>query len=75
MTADPFRINSTPLTEDQNLAIINTKKLSMKLFNEIEDMSERMEQAELDKRSLAIAKTHLETAVMFAVKGFSAPKK
>lgn len=67
---DTFRKEYKPLTEEQkhHTAIVkNTADLLLEAFNNAVDPEERSERA----RCMAVAKTQLETAVMWAVKGIT----
>ena len=67
MATDLFRKEYTPLTEnqkDQMADLKNEAQVLLDRMNAVVPSDERSERS----RSMAIARTHLETAVMYAVK-------
>ncbi len=68
--SDTFRKEYKPLTEDQKEhvnVVKNTAGLLLDAFNNAIDPEERSERS----RCMAVAKTQLETAIMWAVKGIT----
>lgn len=64
---DTFRKEYTPLTEEQKVqmdAVKNKAAELLALFNEVVPAEERSERS----RCMAIARTNLETTIMWAVK-------
>lgn len=69
--SDAFRKEYKPLTEDQKAqmqAIKDQAEQLEGLLNGVLDPNERSERA----RCIAVAKTQLETAIMWAIKGVTA---
>jgi len=67
---DTFRMVYEPLTEAQEKTVEEVKSQAQKLlesFNSAVPTEERSERS----RCMAIARTNLETAIMFAVKGIT----
>lgn len=67
MNNDTFRIEYTPLTEDQKIQMKELKEKArelLNLFNAAVPTDERSERS----RCMAVARTNLETTVMWAVK-------
>jgi len=72
MSTNPFRKQHKELTDDQKQAVSQVKNDAECLYATICDLSERIEdKGNIDPRCLAVAKTKLEEAVMWAVKGFT----
>lgn len=67
--ADVFRIKSRPLDEDIYDAIVVFQQRAQDLLEEF--MIEELK-PHVDKRSMALAKTNLEQAIMWAVKAMTA---
>lgn len=67
---DIFRQNYTPLTEDQQKQMKSLKLEFQDLWNLLDDMIPQNERSERS-RCIAIAKTNLETAGMYAVKALT----
>lgn len=66
--ADTFRKVYTPITDAQKAEVLALKEKAEELIALMADPMDHSDKA----RCLAIARTHLETAVMFAVKGLTA---
>lgn len=69
--SDTFRKEYKPLTEDQKAQMQAVKDQAEQLeglLNGVLDPNERSERA----RCIAVAKTQLETAIMWAIKGVTA---
>jgi len=70
MSNDTFRKEYTPLSEDQKSQMGAVKDMAESLeglLNGVLDPNERSERA----RCIAVAKTNLETTIMWAVKGIT----
>ena len=67
MASDLFRKEYTPLTEEQKLQMSEIKGQAQVLLSYLGECVPAEERSERS-RCMAIARTHLETAVMFAVK-------
>lgn len=70
MANDTFRKEYTPLSDEQKQQVSDLKgtaEILLGLFNEFVPQEERSERS----RCMAIARTNLETAVMFAVKAIT----
>lgn len=66
---DIFRIEYTPLTDEQKTNVLAIKKLAQTLY----DLIGQVGHTSRDTRSIKKAKTELEVAVMWAVNGATAP--
>ena len=69
--SDPFRKEYTPLTDEAKAQMLEVKEKAdelLALFNKIVPSEERSERS----RCMAIARTNLETTIMWAVKGVTA---
>lgn len=67
MNNDTFRIEYTPLNEDQQIQMKELKEKArelLNLFNAAVPQDERSERS----RCMAVARTNLETTIMWAVK-------
>lgn len=67
MASDLFRKEYTPLTDEQKKEMQTIKGYGEVLLTYMDEVVPREERSERS-RCMAIARTHLETAVMFAVK-------
>jgi len=67
MSNNVFRKEYRPLTDEEQASVNRVKETAQTLYAIIDSPS-----AAADPRSLAVAKTKLEEAVMWAVKGFTA---
>lgn len=70
---DTFRKKYTPLNDKQILTVEEIKTMAEHLLREMDDavpVGERSERG----RCMAIARTTLETAIMWAVKGITTPQ-
>lgn len=67
MTIDLFRKEYTPLTDEQKGQMAELKNIAQDLLDAMNQTVAPEERSERS-RCMAIARTHLETAVMFAVK-------
>jgi len=68
--SDTFRKEYTPLTEDQKAQMAAVKdgaETLLQLFNSAVPLDERSERS----RCMAVARTNLETTIMWAVKGIT----
>lgn len=66
--ADTFRKEYTPLTEEQKTQMAQIKEgaeVLLKMFNDASPVEERSERS----RCMNIARTNLETTIMWAIKG------
>lgn len=71
---DTFRKEYTPLTEQQKQQMAEVKEQAeqlLNLFNAIVPIDERSERS----RCMAVARTNLETTIMWAVKGVTTKKE
>lgn len=69
---DTFRKEYTPLTDEQKAQVAVVKEnaeLLLSTFNQFVDPNERSERS----RCMAIARTNLETTIMWAVKSVTSP--
>ncbi len=67
--SDVFRTKYKPLSDDQKALMAEVKERAKALFDSIEKVKNAGEF--VADREMAIAKTHLETSVMWAVKGIT----
>lgn len=65
---DIFRIEYTPLTDEQKANVLEIKTQAQALY----DLITRVGDVSADPRSFSIARTELEGAIMWAVKGATA---
>ena len=68
---DVFRKTYTALTEQQTMAIVDIKDSAQTMLDSWDTLVPREERSERS-RCMAIARTNLETAIMFAVKAVTA---
>lgn len=64
--SDTFRKKTAPLTEDQKIAVLGVKELA----EQVETCMVR-NTTEQNAREMALAKTNLEQAIMWAVKAIT----
>lgn len=69
MTNDTFRLEYKQPSPEVSAAIIDIKTKAQELHDYIENAAQ---QPDVDQRQIAVAKTNLEQAVMWAIKGLTA---
>jgi len=71
---DIFRKTYTPLDDEQKAQMVEVKELAEVLLNKMNSIVDPAQERSERARCMAIARTHLETAVMFAVKAVTTQK-